>query len=201
MPEPGRWHNNSANAAPLPTAAGRASFNACSTSSSGAPCGASSQSGACRTPRAGPRPSCTFASTHSEGRCFPSTSWTEDFGDGSSRSVRPGRSRRRRPAVRGRGRAPTLGTPPPPHPRLLGLGTTAALRGMPSRFWSAVASTAVRRLPAAQSRARDRRGARPGPAQVWTAVAPRVPTSTNPCPRLLSPGGPVPRAAGQLHCT
>ncbi|WP_452746343.1 DUF6417 family protein [Streptomyces filipinensis] len=34
-----------------------ATFQACSTSSSSAPCGASSQSGACRTPQVGPRPS------------------------------------------------------------------------------------------------------------------------------------------------
>lgn len=59
-----------------------ATFNACSTSSNGAPCGASSQSGACGTPRAGPRPSRTFASPHPESRRSPSTSRTaEPLGD------------------------------------------------------------------------------------------------------------------------
>ncbi len=51
-----------------------ATFRTRCTSSSGAPSGASSPSGACSTPRAGPRPSRTFARTRPEGRRSPNTS-------------------------------------------------------------------------------------------------------------------------------
>ncbi len=72
---------------------------ACSTSSSGAPCGASSQSSACKTPPAGPRPPRSFCSPHPEGWRSLRTFRTTHCGDSPASRWRPGRSRRRRPVV------------------------------------------------------------------------------------------------------